>query len=109
MNNLLEYKGYYASIRLDSDENIFVGEVLGINDSLNFHGSSIKEINRAFHDCIDNYLELCKKIGKKPEKEYSGHFSVRISPELHKKIYVAAEAKGLSLNKALEDAIMQYC
>ena len=108
MKNLLEYKGYNASIFLDSDENIFVGEVLGIMDSLNFHGSSISEITQAFHDCIDNYLELCEKTGKEPNKEYSGRFTVRIDPELHKKIYVMAEAKGWSLNKTLEDAIVQY-
>ena len=108
MNTLLEYKGYHGSVEYDADDNILVGEVLGIDDSLNFHGSSIEELTAAFHNCIDNYLELCEQIGKSPDREYSGRFSVRISPELHKKIYIAAEAKGISLNKAIEDAIIQY-
>jgi len=108
MNTLLEYKGYHASIEYDADDNILVGEVLGIDDSLNFHGSSIDELTETFHNCIDNYLDLCAEIGKNPEKEYSGRFSVRINPEMHKKIYIMAESKGMSISNAIEDAIAQY-
>lgn len=108
MNTLLEYKGYHGSVEYDADDNILVGEVLGIDDSLNFHGSSIDELTETFHNCIDNYLDFCAEIGKNPEKEYSGRFSVRINPEMHKKIYIMAESKGMSISNAIEDAIAQY-
>ena len=44
MNSMLEYKGYHASIEYDAEDNIFVGEVFGITDSLNFHGTSVTEL-----------------------------------------------------------------
>lgn len=66
----MEYKGYYAKIEYDEDDNLFVGQVLGINDSLNFHGTSVSELQESFHNSIDNYLSLCKQIRKKPEKEF---------------------------------------
>lgn len=54
---------------------------------------------------MDDYLEFCAEIGKKPEKEYSGLFNVRIPPELHKEISMLAQAEGVTLNKAVEQAI----
>ena len=44
MSSMLEYKGYHASVEYDAEDNIFVGEVFGITDSLNFHGSSVEEL-----------------------------------------------------------------
>ena len=69
---MLEYKGYYAAVEYDAEDKIFVGEVLGITDSLNFHGKSMEELKETFSQCIDNYLGLCKKIGKNPEKTENG-------------------------------------
>ena len=61
MNSMLEYKGYHASVEYDAEDNIFVGEVFGITDSLNFHGTSVTELKEMFEQCIDNYLESCVK------------------------------------------------
>ena len=63
MNSMLEYKGYHASVEYDADDGIFIGEVLGIADSLNFHGTSIEELKKMFDQSIDNYLDLRKRIG----------------------------------------------
>lgn len=68
--SMLEYKGYHASVEYDAEDNIFVGEVFGITDSLNFHGISITELKEMFEQCIDNYLDLCEKVGKNPNKEF---------------------------------------
>lgn len=64
---MMEYKGYHASIEFDADDNLFVGEVFGITDSLNFHGESVSELEEMFKQSIDNYLELCQQIGKQRE------------------------------------------
>ena len=66
MNKLLEYKGYHAKIKYDADDSIFVGSVIGINDSLNFHGKTVDELIGAFNNCIEDYLEICKLYNKKP-------------------------------------------
>ena len=107
MNSMLEYKGYHATIEFDADDDIFVGTVFGIADSLNFHGSSIQELKKMFEQCIDNYLELCEKIGKIPEKEFKGSFNVRISPELHRKVALAAANQKITLNQYIVKAIME--
>ncbi len=57
MSSLMEYKNYHAKIEFDEEDNIFVGQILGINDSLNFHGSSVSELQEAFNDSIENYLK----------------------------------------------------
>lgn len=57
MSEMIEYKGYHAQIKYDSDDEIFVGKVDGIVDSLNFHGTSVTELEEMFHQSIDNYLE----------------------------------------------------
>lgn len=109
MVNLLEYKGYHAKVEIDSSDKIFVGKVIGVNDVLAFHGTSYDELEEMFHQSIDNYLDMCEFFGKEPDKEYKGSFNVRISPELHKKVDLAARNDGLTLNqyisRAIEDSI----
>lgn len=107
MNSMLEYKGYHATIEYDDEDDILVGEVFGITDSLNFHGTSIGELKEMFHQSIDNYLELCKKFGKQPDKEFKGSFNVRIPPELHKKAALEAVKQKITLNQYISKAIEQ--
>ena len=105
MANTLKYRGYHGQIEFSAEDNLFVGHVIGIQDSLNFHGSSIVEITVSFHDCIDGYLEMCKTFGREPDKEYKGSFNVRISPPLHRSAAIQAEAEGKSLNQFIQEAI----
>lgn len=105
MSSMLEYRGYHATVEFDAEDNIFVGEVFGTTDSLNFHGSTVEELKSMFQQCIDNYLELCEKIGKEPEKEFRGTFNIRISPELHKKAALAAADQKITLNQYVLKAI----
>ena len=105
MNSMMEYKGYHAKIEFDADDCIFVGEVFGITDSLNFHGSSVEELKQMFEQSIDNYLELCQKIGKEPEKEFKGSFNVRIPTEMHKKAALEAAKQNITLNQYVINAI----
>lgn len=107
MNSMLEYKGYHASVEYDAEDNIFVGEVFGITDSLNFHGTSVTELKEMFEQCIDNYLELCEKIGKNPDKEFKGTFNIRIPPEMHKKAALEAARQKITLNQYVIKAINQ--
>lgn len=105
MNSMLDYKGYHATITYNADDELFVGEVFGITDSLNFHGSSIEELKQMFAQSIDNYLDLCKQVGKDPEKEFKGSFNVRIPSELHKKISMLAAQQKITLNQYVVNAL----
>ena len=105
MNSMLEYNGYHATITYDADDELFVGQVFGITDSLNFHGSSIAELKQMFAQSIDNYLDLCKQVGKEPEKEFKGSFNVRIPSELHREISMLAAQQKITLNQYIINAL----
>lgn len=105
VNSMLEYKGYHASVEYDAEDNIFVGEVFGITDSLNFHGTSVTELKEMFEQCINNYLDLCEKIGKNPDKEFKGNFNIRIPSEMHKKAALEAAKQKITLNQYVMKAI----
>jgi len=103
MNNTMNYKGYVARVEFDPRDNIFVGRVLGINDSISFHGETVSELTADFHQAIEHYLDDCKANRRKPEKPASGKIMLRIPPEVHAAVSLAAQASGKSLNQwALE-------
>ncbi len=107
-SDLMIYNNYRASIAYSEEDKLFVGEVIGLNDSLNFHGRSIDELEESFHNCIDNYLELCRKVGKEPEKEFSGCFNVRTSADIHKRATLYAAEHGITLNQAVCQAMESF-
>ena len=102
---LLHYKGYTARPEYSAEDRVFHGTILGISDLVDFQSDSAKTLEDEFHKAVDDYLEFCAEIGKEPQKEYSGLFNVRISPELHREVSVFAQAEGVTLNKAVEKAI----
>ena len=106
--SVMKYKDYIAAISYDADDRIFVGEVIGTADSLNFHGSTPDELETSFKNCIENYLEFCAKVGKKPQKTYTGNFNVRISPELHASASEYAARNNLSLNQVVLRALQSF-
>ena len=108
MNNMIEYKGYHAKIEYSSEDEAFVGKVVGITDTLAFHGRSIDELQTVFHNSIDDDLDMCREIGKQPDREYLGTFSVTVSAELHRKAAIAAESKNISLDRLVEEALRDY-
>jgi predicted HicB family RNase H-like nuclease len=105
MNDVLEYKGYYASVHFSSEDDVFYGKIVGIDDLVNFEGGSVKELKKAFHEAVNDYLETCASIGKEPNKTYKGTFNVRISTDLHKAAAVYAASENISLNDFVKKAI----
>ena len=57
------------------------------------------------HDCIDNYIDYCRQVGKEPEKEYKGSFNIRIKPEQHRRIALYAAQMGITINQFVSQAI----
>jgi predicted HicB family RNase H-like nuclease len=95
---MMTYKEYGAKVEFDDEAMIFHGEVTGIRDVVTFQGKTVNELKKAFHDSIDDYLDMCKSRGEEPEKPFSGKFVVRVSPDVHRKIYMAAKRAGQSIN-----------
>jgi len=101
----MNYKGYQARVDFDPDDGIFVGRIAGIDDNVGFHADSVKGLLDAFHEAVDDYLETCEKIGKAPEKSYSGNVFLRVDEDTHARAAKAAELAGMSLNEFGEDAL----
>ncbi len=103
---MIKYKGYSGKIDYDNKAKIFFGEVINTKDVITFQGKSVSEIEKAFKDSINDYIDWCKKDNVNPEKPYSGKFNVRITPELHKAIALVTSQNDISLNKFIEKALI---
>lgn len=101
----MSYKGYSARVEYDDEDGIFTGRIAGIRDGVGFHADSVAELREAFHEAIEDYLEACARIGKEPQKAFSGQMMFRVNPEVHRKAAVAAELAGKSLNQWAEEVL----
>ena len=56
---------------------------------------------------MDTYLEFCQDLGEAPEKPYSGRFVLRLSPEGHRTVVLAARAANKSLNSWAAEHLLE--
>ena len=103
---MMNYKGYLANVEYDDDNKVFTGEVINTRTVITFHGTSVRELDREFHNSINDYLAWCKEDGIEPEKPYSGRFNVRFKPEIHRQAAIVAMTQGMSLNSFVEKAVI---
>ncbi|MCL2067074.1 MAG: type II toxin-antitoxin system HicB family antitoxin [Treponema sp.] len=107
MNNTIVYRGYTAIVGFSAEDECLVGHIAGINDVIGFHADSVEEIRKVFHETVDDYLATCAKIGREPNKPYSGKVTLRLPPGLHAQLALQAEANGNSLNNWLVSTLRQ--
>lgn len=105
MNNTIQYKGYIGSVEFSEEDGIFYGKVLGIRSLISYEGENAKDLLNDFHNAVDDYLDSCKLEGKKPETAFKGSFNIRLSPELHKKLFIYASTHQMSMNKYIEETL----
>jgi predicted HicB family RNase H-like nuclease len=103
--NTMIYKGYTALVGFDEDDEIFTGRIQGINDVIGFHAETVPGLKQAFHEAVDDYIATCERLGKKPERAFSGRVMFRVAPEVHAGAALAAERSGKSLNPWAEEAL----
>ncbi len=103
--NTMSYKGFAARVEYSEEDGCFVGHIAGIRDVIGFHGESVAELRAAFEEAVDDYLASCQKLGKEPNRPFSGQFRLRLNPELHARAAMVAESRGKSLNAWVSDVI----
>jgi len=110
---MMKYKGYTGIVHYDDDAELFHGEIINLRDVITFQATTAKQLKKAFHDSIDDYLDFCKSRGEEPEKPFSGKLILRTTPELHKAAATAAAYAGQSLNtwisKVIERESLKEC
>lgn len=97
--NCMKYRGYTARIDYDADNNILIGVVVGMKETLRFHGASVDELRADFEFAVDHYLASCAAEGVKPERQASGRLLIRIPQEIHAAAAIAAAGESISLNE----------
>ncbi|SDI28870.1 type II toxin-antitoxin system HicB family antitoxin [Paraburkholderia phenazinium] len=107
MMNAMTYKGYLGKVGFDPSNNIFVGHVLGVSDRITFHGETVAELTADFREAVDHYLDDCAKTGREPQKAASGKLMLRIRPEVHAAVSVAAAAAGKSISQWADEVLDQ--
>lgn len=105
--SVMTVDGYSARIEYDAEIDMFRGEILGLSGGADFYGKTPKELRAEFRKSLAVFLEVCKEKGIEPRRSYSGKFNLRIPPELHERLAIAAQAEGKSINAVAQEALEQ--
>lgn len=105
--NVMTVDGCNAKIEYDPELDMFRGEILGLIGGADFYGKTPKELRVEFKRSLTLFLDICKEKGIEPRRSYSGKFNLRISPELHERLAIAAQAEGKSINALAQEALAQ--
>ena len=105
MKDRLKYKEFIGSVHFSAEDEVFYGKVEGINDLVTFEGDSVKKLQSAFKEAVNDYTELCNEANKEIFKSFKGSFNVRVNPQLHSKAFELAIMEGKTLNQFIKEAI----
>ena len=105
--NVMTVEGYHARIEYDEELDLFRGEILGLNGGADFYGKNPKELRIEFKKSLKVFLDVCKEKGLEPRRNFSGKFNLRISPKLHERLAIEAQAQGKSINTLAQEALQE--
>ncbi len=106
MSTVLKHKGYFGSVEASPEDDCLFGQVLFIKALVSYEGQTVRELQQAFGDAVDDYLETCAEQGVAPEKPFKGSFNVRLGAVRHQRAAVAAKRHNIkSLNDFVSQAI----
>ncbi len=105
MKDVMIYKDFVGSVHYSEDDEIFFGKIEGIDDLVNFEGASVTELKNAFHEAVEDYLEIAKENGKTHVKTFRGNLNIRLKPEVHRKANRLALIEGKTLNQFINEAV----
>lgn len=105
MKDLMQYKSYYGSFHFDDEDLIFHGKIEFIRALVTYEATDAKGLKQAFRAAVDDYLATCHKQNIEPETPFKGSLNVRLGPELHRRIAIAAMQQHLSINKFIAETL----
>jgi non-homologous end joining protein Ku/predicted HicB family RNase H-like nuclease len=72
--------------------------ILHIDDLITAEVDRASDVQAAFAELVEDYLESCAELGREPDRPFKGLFNVRIPPSLHRKVAFAAANEAVTLN-----------
>lgn len=106
MTSTFKYKGYLGSIETSTEDLCLHGKILFIEDIITYEAETLKALRAAFYEAVEDYIETCKKLNRKPQTTHKGTFNIRIGPELHKKVALHAAIEKISINEFIKEAVI---
>ncbi len=102
---ILKHDGYIAEVGYEEGDTLMHGSVLNARAVLHFAGRDIEALKAAFAETIADYRAWCEERRVEPEKPYSGTLSLRLSPELHRRIAEQAAKAGESIDQYIAERL----
>lgn len=102
---ILRHEGYLAEVGYEDGDALMHGVVTNARAVLHFAGRDIAELKAALADTIADYRDWCRDRGVEPEKPYSGTLSLRIPPDLHRRVAEQAAKAGESVNRFIVERL----
>jgi predicted HicB family RNase H-like nuclease len=107
MKNFLHHKGFLGSVEISVEDDCLHGKLLFIGDLVTYEAQTPVQLKSEFESAVEDYLDTCSKLGRVPEKPFSGSFNVRVGPELHQKLARYAAIKQTSINDIVKKALLE--
>ena len=57
MKDILTYKGFIGSVHFSTNDRVFFGKIEGINDLVTYEGTTVDELENAFHFEVDEHIQ----------------------------------------------------
>lgn len=102
MADFIKHKGFKGTVAYSAADKCLHGRIVGIPDTVIYGGNDLIELVDSFNQAVDEYIKDCERLGKPVKKTYSGHFSIRIKPILHRKFDYLAASRKTSVSKIIE-------
>lgn len=106
--DILKYKGYEGTSELDMTRGVCRGKILLIDDLVTYESAEPRRLQAEFEAAVDDYVETCKELGRRPQIPLKGQFNVRVSPAIHRDLVLRAATDGVSLNETVARACAAY-
>lgn len=106
--DILKYKGYEGTAELDMSQGICRGKILFIKDLVTYKSDTPANLEEVFQEAVDDYLETCAQLSRKPAMPFRGQFNVRVPPDLHRSAALRAVENGVSLNDIVVKALDSF-
>ncbi|MCH8812274.1 MAG: type II toxin-antitoxin system HicB family antitoxin [Gemmatimonadetes bacterium] len=102
---MVEQRGYTGTFEYDPELEPLAGHAIDLQDEIYFEGESVTELKSSMHRAVDHYLEVCDERGDTPDKPFSGQLRLRMDPQLHRSLAIAASTAGKNLNTWIVEAL----
>lgn len=101
---LKTYKNYTADAKYSAEDGCYIGHIADIHDIVGFQCNTPEELEKTFRESVDDYLDTCRKAGKKPDKPVRV-ISLRVPQKARTAIATAAKRRGQSINGWAADVL----